>query len=969
MTKFLTLIIWVSFAVSNYVYWEPAIPSPGGTIEIFYDSEEGVLSDNLSSVFIHLGYNGWQDVQDYEMFPQPQIEDGNWFKFIYNIPEDAETVDFVFRDSNGSWDNNGGVGIDWHISLSSFWSPLQPGPNDVIDIVVANSDIEEIAWMVEVGDDNFIIPSSIYWPEGSYVEGNFVVSSLEDASDGTKVLSLGPFDNGQQIIKSIKFISRRGNGEWDQLSNGQLPFYDVYFNFDSQEGDPYVFFLSPSEGSVVSGAVQVMTVGDADFVEYWVNGELVGESSNGPPFSITWSPNNELFGENKIYAIAYGDEDRVSITPLTINIPVSATNQNPVSECDDGLHIDDSSIMVCLYAPDKDYVAIKGSWNTEFPNGELMKLSNNGFWWYSTDLSDGEYSYQFNIDGEKLIADPWSKDVIWKDIIGLNESADFQRAKTNFSIGGSSYDWGDSDYQRPIVNELIIYEMHVGDFGPSENQYGTFEEVTSKIESGYFEQLGINAIELMPVSEFEGSFSWGYNPSFYMAPESQYGTPEDLKRLVDVAHQHGIAILLDVVFNHLWGSSPLFQLYQPLDNYNWQDHDFSNCPYFDDEESLWGYKLEHWHQVSGREYRGWKHIVDALDVWVYDYHIDGFRFDYTPGIGWGGDSNGASFYADYLDNIDSGLILIAEEDNYYQINQTDFDSGWDYSYFHTLDANLLEVNSNGHSWGDMDDLWNHINSYNQGYQDHYGAINYCENHDEGRIIYELTQYQGYNLEDAYEKSKLGSSIVFTSLGIPMIYNGQEFGQNTPHRDDFGYPISPQVLEWSNLDTELGQSLFNHYSKLSSLRKNYDVFNNGYNDVKLIDNTKKSIVYWRVYGDDEIVVAANFDNSNQSINIEFPHNGVWYDYLNDSDFEIESNFYGNYNLPPSSAFIFVSSLPDNNMIGDVNIDGSINVLDIVMIVGCIVGTCQIEDISTGDYNLDGSLNVLDIVSIVNFILNS
>ena len=164
-------------------------------------------------------------------------------------------------------------------------------------------------------------------------------------------------------------------------------------------------------------------------------------------------------------------------------------------------------------------------------------------------------------------------------------------------------------------------------------------------------------------------------------------------------------------------------------------------------------------------------------------------------------------------------------------------------------------------------------------------------------------------------------------------------------------------------------MFSHYSKLSSLRKIYDVFDNGYNDIKLIDNTKKSIVYWRVYGDDEVVVAANFDNSNQSINIEFPHNGVWYDFLNDSDFEIESNFYGNYNLPPSSAFIFVSSLPENNMIGDVNIDGSINVLDIVMIVGCIVGTCQIEDISTGDYNLDGSLNVLDIVSIVNFILNS
>ena len=146
------------------------------------------------------------------------------------------------------------------------------------------------------------------------------------------------------LVCCFYYLRPASDVAWSDISS--------FIDFASQEGDPYVFFLSPSEGSVVSGAVQVMTVGDADFVEYWVNGELVGESSNGPPFSITWSPYNELFGENKIYAIAYGDEDRVSITPLTINIPVSAANQNPISECDDGLHIDDSSIMVCLYAPD-----------------------------------------------------------------------------------------------------------------------------------------------------------------------------------------------------------------------------------------------------------------------------------------------------------------------------------------------------------------------------------------------------------------------------------------------------------------------------------------------------------------------------------------------------------------------------------------------------------------------------------------
>jgi len=967
--RFFTTLVFFNVFFANYVYWEPAIPSPGGTIDIFYDSEEGTLSDDLSSLFIHLGYNGWQEVDDYEMFYQPQIPDGNWFKFIYNIPEDAETIDFVFTDGNGIWDNNGGVGIDWHISLSSFWAPLQPSPNDVVDIIISNPMVDEVAWMVEVGENNFINPSQIYWPEGSYVEGNFVISPLEDTDSGERIVSLGPFNNGSQIVQSIKFISRLGNGDWDQLSNGQLPFYDIYINFEAQDNDPYVFFLSPSEGSLITGTTQITTVGDAESVDYWLNSEIIGQSFNGPPFSITWTPDSNLFGENRIYAIAYGDNDRISITPLDINIPVNITSQNPSEVCDDGLSIDNSNIQVCLYAPDKGYVAIKGNWNTEHPNGELMKLSDNGFWWYNKTLEDGEYEYQFNLEGEKLIADPWSKNVKWKDIIGINESADFQRAKSVFVVGGSEYEWGDLDFNRPSINELIIYEMHVGDFGAETEDYGTFEDVTDKILSGYFENLGINAIELMPISEFEGSFSWGYNPSFYMAPESQYGTPEEFKQLIDTAHQHGIAIILDVVYNHLWGSAPLFQLYQPLDNYNWQDHNFDECPYFDDEESLWGYKLEHWHQVSGRDYRGWKHIVDALDTWVSDYHIDGFRFDYTPGIGWGGDSDGASFYANYLDNIDSDLILIAEEDNYYQINQTDFDSGWDYSYFHTLDANLLEVTSNGHFWGDMNDLWDHINSYNQGYQDHYGSINYCENHDEGRIIYELTQYQGYNLEDAYQKSKLGSSIVFTSLGVPMIYNGQEFGQNTPHRDEFGYPISPQPLEWNNLNTELGESLFQHYSQLAHLRSSYDVFDSGYNDLKLIDNSKKCIVYWRVYGDDEVVIAANFDNSNQSIDIEFPHSGLWYDFLNQSEFEIDSNFYGNWNLPASSAFIFVSSLPSNNSLGDVNLDGSINVLDIVMIVGCIVDVCQIEDTSLGDYNLDGSLNVLDIVSLVNFILNN
>ena len=163
----------------------------------------------------------------------------------------------------------------------------------------------------------------------------------------------------------------------------------------------------------------------------------------------------------------------------------------------------------------------------------------------------------------------------------------------------------------------------------------------------------------MPINEFEGEYSWNINRLF-LCSESSYGTPNELKNLIDIAHQNGIAIIVDVIFNHLWGSSPLFQLYHPLDNYDWEDHDFENCPYFDNAESQWGYKLQHWHNVNGRDYRGWKYVLDALMHWVQEYRVDGYRFDYVDGIGWGNQNDGAAYYVNELNNYDSSLILIAK---------------------------------------------------------------------------------------------------------------------------------------------------------------------------------------------------------------------------------------------------------------------------------------------------------------------
>ena len=117
------------------VYWIPEIPTPGGDITIYYNTIEGALANNTNPVYIHIGYSGWQGVDDYAMTYEPSLGNG-WWSFVYPIPADAETIDFVFTDLLDNWDNNGGFGIDWHISLNYYWTPFSPGPNSSVEVLL-----------------------------------------------------------------------------------------------------------------------------------------------------------------------------------------------------------------------------------------------------------------------------------------------------------------------------------------------------------------------------------------------------------------------------------------------------------------------------------------------------------------------------------------------------------------------------------------------------------------------------------------------------------------------------------------------------------------------------------------------------------------------------------------------------------------------------------------------------------------
>ena len=960
LVHFILCFSFFTFSYTNYVYWEPEIPVPGGEITIYYNTIDGSLPNSTFPVYVHLGYDGWVDTEDYAMSYYP-LNGVGWWKYDYQIPEDIETIDFVFTDLNDNWDNNGGIGIDWHISMNYYWAPYNPTPNDNLEIVLNN--IEQggsILWTVDSGNGHEA-PIEEYWPQGSYMQNGVVYSPLITNGNNSVMIDFEPFQSGEQLVSSLKFNILWDDGTYDVSDNGQIIYYDIYFDYELDENSPSISFDSPSQNEQIMGDVLIACESDADIVELWLDGNLL-TTMTSEPFEFLWETDPNLFGDLKLVAKAIYNNGFVSFSEVDFYLLYEVQMEPAPINAVDGVNIDGDNVVFSLYAPGKEYVSIKGSWNSQFPNGEIMKLSGDTLWWYQTTLDDGVYMYQYNIDGEKYIADPWSKNVHWKDPFTGQESGNFQHAKTIFEIGEEEYEWNDSEYTIPPVEDLVIYEVHVGDFIGIDGEIGTYDNIIEKINNGYFSDLGINALELMPINEFEGDYSWGYNSSFAFAPETTYGTPNDLKNLVDVAHQNGIAILLDVVYNHTWGSSPLFQLYQPLDNYNWEDHDFEFCPYFDDAPSDWGFKLEHWHNINGRDYRGWKYVEESLAYWVEEFHIDGYRFDYVEGIGWDGIYNGASYYAYILDTINPDLILIAETDNPVQINTTYFDSGWDYSYHHSMFDNIMDI------YIDVDNVVDHINAYTQGYSFVTGPVNYIESHDESRLVYQSTEFQGHSLDEAYKRSMLGSTILFTSHGTPMIYSGQELGQNAAHRDAGGFPI-PQPLQWSNLDTELGANLNEHYKKVISLRNNSDVLKSPALDFKYASNDNNVIIYWRADENEKIVVAVNLDINSHSLDIQFPQNGSWTDIINDIDIDIESEWYGGFNLSPLTSYVFIQSDSSSCLIGDITSDGIINVLDIVNLVNYIFGAPLNESqICAADLNSDGIINVIDIVNLVNTILS-
>jgi len=447
-----------------------------------------------------------------------------------------------------------------------------------------------------------------------------------------------------------------------------------------------------------------------------------------------------------------------------------------------GAVINDGAVTFRVWAPNAKKVFVGGSFNDWNKNEIALEAEENGYWAVSTDAASEGDEYKFFIEyNGKLLSrnDPYAFEVTNSDGNSIIRRLDFS--------------WDDADFKMPSWNELVIYELHVGTFNRSApDAVGTFEDVIIKLP--YLKKLGINCIELLPVAEFAGGISWGYNPAHPFAIEQDYGGPDGFAKLVNEAHKIGIAVIMDVVYNH-FGPSDV-DLWQ-FDG--WSENEKGGIYFYNDHRSdtPWGDTRPDYGREEVRQY-----LRDNALMWIEKYHCDGLRMDATSYIRYEGGGLG------YDTEIEEGNILMRDinseirekyphvltiaEDLKGDSRVTDsikenglaYGSQWDMNFVHPV----REVIEDTHD--DSRDLQKVVDALEFRYSnDAFSRIVYTESHDEvangkARVPEEI---QPGDAESDFAKKRaiLGIVLTLTAPGIPMLFQGQEFIEDEYFQDTEG----------------------------------------------------------------------------------------------------------------------------------------------------------------------------------------
>ncbi len=535
-------------------------------------------------------------------------------------------------------------------------------------------------------------------------------------------------------------------------------------------------------------------------------------------------------------------------------------------------------IMLTLLAPYNDQVQILGTFTNWEPRD--LQRDEQGWWRAEFPLADGDYEYRFRVKSKSWFAlDQWCEisDPYATRINPFNSDASILTIRNGERVV-DQYVWQHDDKPLPSDSELVLYEMHIGGFGWDPHQpekFGTFDMVRAKLD--YLVDLGVNAIELMPLHEFPMDYSWGYNPRFHFAVESAYGTPTDFKRLVDACHARGIRVILDVVFNHGENEHPLTR----IDYDYWFYHDNP-----DPEGVRFGPKFDYVHFDEHRQTFPARDYVRACALfWLREYHLDGFRFDATALI------NNFDFLRELRDELKANsdgkpLLLIAEHlppDPAVTGLHGPLDAAWHFAFHDQIKANILGKEVKGRQPYDMDATLAALDARRGGYSGTQNVVNFTTSHDESYAIAELGAAGVFD-QAAFRRAKNAATLLLTAPGIPMLEMGEEFGEYSPTS------IDDVKIHWELLDTPLARDLHRYYKSLLLLRKTNRALQQDNNIEFLYVNPERQVLAfkrWDEQGNVVVVVVNLHDTFAGEVEIPtLPADGAWHEWLYDYDVTVQ-----------------------------------------------------------------------------------
>ncbi len=690
-------------------------------------------------------------------------------------------------------------------------------------------------------------------------------------------------------------------------------------------------------------------VGDSPTNGTWQNSnESQKFTNNGDnTYSITITPTT-FYNATGIGRIGFlvkaknGDGDKKSQDNL-VEVGTSSTPDIPaVTEAPvptgmlDGFNLnqsDNTKVTLVLYAPNKDFVNLIGNfnnWQRDDTNYLLKKDSaKDRFWIELSGLTpQTNYMYQYLVDGTIKIADPYSTTI-------LSESNDqfinattypnlpaYPTGSTNHAVtllrtGDAPYVWQTTNFQRPAKTDLVIYELLIRDF----DALHSFDAVKSRLD--YLQDLGVNAIEFMPVNEFDGNESWGYNPSFHMALDKYYGTSTAFKQLIDECHKRGIAVILDVVYNHASGQHPFYRLWN-TDGGGYNGQASADSPFFN-QTATHSYSV--FNDFNHSKQATQDYVKRTVQYWIDEYKIDGFRWDLTKGFTQNCTSND-----EVCTNAFQGdrVGILKEYADYQWASDPNF-----YIIFEHLGTNTEEIEWVNYRLGEGKGImvWgNHNYNYNEatmGYTDtNFSSvsyknrgwtvpanISYMESHDEERLMFKNKSfgnsngsYSVKNQATALDRQELAGAFYFTIPGPKMIWQFGELGYDISI-DQNGRTGNKPIL-WNYFTETDRKDLYDSWAKLIKLKKQEPIFktenftldvanSNGLKKIHLTDDAASPSIK-------HITIIGNFGVTTQNINPDFQEQGIWYDFSNDNEVLNVTNTNANISLQPGEFKIFTTS---------------------------------------------------------------